>query len=556
MKIFLLLILGSFLTLSSVAQNTSKVTIIFKGINKTTNNYQVLLDETSYYSNTNTRNVPNYRIVLNNVNTGSHTLKIYRLKNNNPVYNSKSQNTFVYSKNFEVRSGYDMNITVLTTGQVQFSEQIGNVNDVPSTVKSQMTDSEYNRLMVTIRDKWSQSLKGEAIRDAFINTNNYFSTLQIRKLLMLITSESDRLDLVKLSYRGVTDPVNFTQLADVFISTENKTEFNNYVRLNGGQIENTAKTQITEYEFNRLTQSIRDKWSQSLKSEAIRDAFNNTNNYFSTSQIRQLLGLVTSESNKLDLVKLSYRGVTDPNNFTQLANVFNSSANRAEFNNYVRTNSGQIIENTAKTQMTDYDFNRLTQSVRDKWSQSLKGEAVRDAVINTNNYFSSAQLRQLLTFITSESDRLELAKLSFRSVTDSNNFIQLADLFTSASHRTEFNTFVNTQMGGVSGNTVVRTPMANSEFSLLVLSVRSNLLQILKVSAEREVFNNPNNYFTTAQVRQLISLINSEPNRLELAKLSYRTVTDRNNFMQLNDLFTTQSSRDALANYIKTYREQ
>lgn len=556
MKIFLLLILGSFLTLSSVAQNTSKVTIIFKGINKTTNNYQVLLDETSYYSNTNTRNVPNYRIVLNNVNTGSHTLKIYRLKNNNPVYNSKSQNTFVYSKNFEVRSGYDMNITVLTTGQVQFSEQIGNVNDVPSTVKSQMTDSEYNRLMVTIRDKWSQSLKGEAIRDAFINTNNYFSTLQIRKLLMLITSESDRLDLVKLSYRGVTDPVNFTQLADVFISTENKTEFNNYVRLNGGQIENTAKTQITEYEFNRLTQSIRDKWSQSLKSEAIRDAFNNTNNYFSTSQIRQLLGLVTSESNKLDLVKLSYRGVTDPNNFTQLANVFNSSANRAEFNNYVRTNSGQIIENTAKTQMTDYDFNRLTQSVRDKWSQSLKGEAVRDAVINTNNYFSSAQLRQLLTFITSESDRLELAKLSFRSVTDSNNFIQLADLFTSASHRTEFNTFVNTQMGGVSGNTVVKTPMANSEFSLLVLSVRSNLLQILKVSAEREVFNNPNNYFTTAQVRQLISLINSEPNRLELAKLSYRTVTDRNNFMQLNDLFTTQSSRDALANYIKTYREQ
>ena len=96
--------------------------------------------------------------------------------------------------------------------------------------------------------------------------------------------------------------------------------------------------------------------------------------------------------------------------------------------------------------------------------------------------------------------------------------------------------------------------MPSNEFSLLLLSVRSNLLQILKISAEREIFANPANYFTSAQVKQLISLINAEPARLELARLSYRTVTDPTNFTQLNDLFKLQSSKDELAEYVRTFQ--
>jgi hypothetical protein len=306
---------------------------------------------------------------------------------------------------------------------------------------------------------------------------------------------------------------------------------------------------MSAYDFNRLMQNVQDKWSQSLKATAIREAFLNTSNYFSTAQIRQLLSLVTSESDRMDLVKLSYRTVTDPTNFNQLSDLFASNSYRTEFNNYVGLSTGQPA-NTVKAQMTDYQFNQLLQSVQDKWSQSLKAETERAAFANTNNYFSTAQIRQLLTLITSESDRLDLAKLSYRSVMDPANFPQLVDLFYSSSYQNDFNNYVVSQ-GGQALNTTVRTAMTDSDFNVLVFSVRANLLQFLKVSAERDIFNNPNNFFTASQAKELISLINSESNRLELAKLSYRTLVDPANFTVLYDLFESQASKDELAAHVK-----
>jgi hypothetical protein len=255
----------------------------------------------------------------------------------------------------------------------------------------------------------------------------------------------------------------------------------------------------------------------------------------------------------MDLIKLAYPVTSDPNNFASLYDVFASTANRTEFNDFIVSKGGVAVNTGVKAQMTASNFNALMTNIQGKWSQALKTDAVRDAFANTNNYFSTAQIRQLLTLVTSETDRLELAKQSFRSVMDPAVFYQLADLFTTTSYRNEFITYSNAQTG-VTVNASVRTPMSNSDFSVLVLSVRSNLLQLLKVQAERDIFANPNNFFTTAQVKQLIGLINSEPNRLELAKLSYKTITDPENFTQLNDLFKLQASKDELAAYVNTYQ--
>jgi hypothetical protein len=367
----------------------------------------------------------------------------------------------------------------------------------------------------------------------------------------LVTSESDRMDLVKLAYPAVSDANNFASLYDVFASNAKRNEFNDFVGSKGGVAVNTGvRTQITASNFNILMNSIQSKWSQALKTDAVRDAFKNTNNYFSTDQIRQLMGQVTSESDRMDLIKLSYPAVIDTNNFGSLSDVFASTVYRLEFNDFVISKGGVAGNTGIKAQITANNFNLLVSTIQSKWSQALKTDAVRDAFANTNNYFSTEQIRQLLTLVTSETDRLELAKQSFRSVIDPAMYYQLNDLFTTNNYRDEFNTYARAQTG-VTVNTAVKTPMTNSDFSILVLTIRSNFLQLLKVQAERDVFANPNNFFTSAQIKQLILLINAEPNRLELAKLSYKTVTDPENFTQINDLFQLQSSKDELAAYVK-----
>jgi Domain of unknown function (DUF4476) len=85
--------------------------------------------------------------------------------------------------------------------------------------------------------------------------------------------------------------------------------------------------------------------------------------------------------------------------------------------------------------------------------------------------------------------------------------------------------------------------------------VRINLIQFLKVNYETDVFNNPNYFFTTAQIRELLLLINDEKNRLDLAKLSYKTVTDPANFLQLTNLLNTRASKNELTSYVKNFQQ-
>jgi hypothetical protein len=69
------------------------------------------------------------------------------------------------------------------------------------------------------------------------------------------------------------------------------------------------------------------------------------------------------------------------------------------------------------------------------------------------------------------------------------------------------------------------------------------------------VFVKPGNYFSSAQAKQLVQMVSSETNRLQLAKSSYRTVVDRNNFNQLYDLFNSAANRNELDAYVKAYKD-
>ena len=560
MKIIYTFLLCIFLGLSTFAQSTQSVNIIFNGINNNTKNYKVVLDGNSFFSNKNyTSNNNNQNTVaLDNLETTKHTIKVYRLGNNNPKYNSTSKSTFVYSKTFDLRENYDMDITINANGRVQFSESSASGNE-ESNDKTPMANYEFNQLIQSVRSKFSQALKGETENDAFNNEKNYFSVSQIRQLLTLITSESDRVDLAKESYRAVTDSANFTQLYNLFKKQTSKDELNDFLRLKGWNItidQSLIKTPMPDNKFNSLLQSVRSKFSQALKGETESDAFSNSNNYFSISQIRQLLTLISSESDRLDLAKLSYRSVTDSANFTQLYDLFKTKGSRDDLNDFLRSKGWNTPNDQSliKTPMTDIKFNSLLQSVQSKWSQALKGETESDAFNNSNNYFRTSQIRQLLILITSENDRLDLAKLSYRSVTDSANFTQLYDLFKTQASRDELNDFLRTKGWNTNNNqTSVKTPMSDQDFDQLLYNVRVNLIQFLKIGYETDVFNNPSYYFRTNQIRQLLLLINAENSRLELAKLSYRTVTDPANFSQLNNLFNSQSSRDELANFVKNH---
>lgn len=95
--------------------------------------------------------------------------------------------------------------------------------------------------------------------------------------------------------------------------------------------------------------------------------------------------------------------------------------------------------------------------------------------------------------------------------------------------------------------------MLESDFNTLYKTIEGQYFPNQQMSSLTTTFNNTSYYFTTAQARQLIQLVSYESNRLQLAKLSYRTITDRNNFSQLYDILSSQASRNELDSYVKAY---
>lgn len=477
MKKLIIVLLSGILTLSVTAQT---ITITFNGTNRN-RNYQVVLDGTSYYSNSavddNTNTNVRKDITLTNQQLGSHTIKIYRLRNTGTYTNGTNTQTYgrtIYSKDFQLREGYDMNIVVNGNGQVSFSERRmrnqgrrGYNNNQNNQTVTPMADETFNQLLQTIRSRWTQSSRLTAERNAFLNTSNYFTTDEVRQLLLLINSEYNKLALAKLAYPRVSDPSNFTTLYDVFNSVASRDEMNTFIRNNpnnnntynnnggynnggynnGGynnNNNNSYRTAMADYQFSQLLQTVNSQYSQSGKYSAITGALNNNANYFSTYQIRQLLSVINSENDRLTLAKQSYLRVSDPANFTSLYDLFYNQASRNELNNYVIQNggTGTTVQYNTRTPMADATFAQVLQKVSNHFLPWDKVRDARDAFNNTSYYFSTSQIRQILSVIATENDRLDLAKLAWSRVTDPTYFTQLYDLFTNQSSRDDLNAYI------------------------------------------------------------------------------------------------------------------
>ncbi len=429
----------------------------------------------------------------------------------------------------------------------ELEDYVNNYNeDDDGNLNVAMSDANFNNLYQTIQQQWPVGTQMNSLTNAFSNTNNYFSTYQASRLIQIVNTDNNRLPLAKLSYRTITDPVNFSQVYNLFNSQASKNELMAYV--NNYSTGNNPKVAMSDANFNSLYQTIQQQWPASTQLNSLTNAFNNTNNYFSSYQASRLIQIVNTDNNRLPLAKLSYRTITDPVNFSQVYNLFNSQASKDELTAYVNNyNSG----NNPKVAMSDANFNSLYQTIQQQWPASTQLNSLTNAFNSTSDYFSSYQASQLIQIVNAESSRLQLAKLSYRIVTDPVNFSQIYNLFNSQSSKDELAAYVNNYNTGGSPNVA----MTDANFTAFFQALQRQYLPGEQMVSLTNAFNNTNYYFTTAQVKQLIPLVSYEANRLQLAKLSYRTITDRSNFSQLYSLLSSQSSRDELDAYVKAYKD-
>lgn len=535
MKTIAIFLLSCITTTAAVAQTTSTVTINVRGAN----NESILINGQEYVitSDYNTNN--NTPIVVTNLQAGQHTLQIKRSGEVNPS-----------STVFTVRNGYDLQINITANGSVSLRETKWKSDNTTGQYTVAMSMVDFNTLYNSIRSESRTSRRTTMLSDAFANNANYFTTAQARQLIQLVNNQNTRLSLAKAAYSHITDPTIFLdQLYPLFNNQSFQTQLRDYVNAYSADNSSTA---MSTANFNTIYRNAQRQSTVNSRVSYIYNAFANTNNYFSVAQARQLVQLVTDETNRLYLAKISYRAVVDKQNFSQMNNLLSTQTARNELTTFV---NNYDVSNPVYTKvaMKDTEFNTLYRSIQNRFGIGAKMSALSDVFDNETYFFTTSQARQLIQLISSDNNRLQLAKEAYDNIIDQSNFSQVYDIL-STSARGELEAYVSGNDGMITNPTVTtKTPMTTGTYNSLYNSVRNTWGFGAKMSELTEIFDNESYYFTVAQAKQLIQLVSSETNRLQLAKAAYGNITDPENFTLMYDVLSSQSSKNDLSNYVNTY---
>ena len=310
-----------------------------------------------------------------------------------------------------------------------------------------MTASRFNTIYKTAQRQSTTNSKVSYIYNVFTNTNNYFTVAQARQLVQLAPDEANRLYLAKISYRSIIDRTNFSQMSALLNSQASRNELNIFVSTYDNSNPVYTRIAMKEAEYNTLYRDIQNRYGIGAKMSALSNVFATENYFFTTAQAKQLIQLVSDESNRLELAKGSYDNIVDQANFNQLYDIFsNSSRNALEV--YVRDHQTDPVYTTppvyTRTPMSNSSYTSLYNEVRNTYGFGAKMSRLTEIFANETYYFSVAQAKQLVQLVSSESNRLELAKSAYGNITDPENFNLMHDVLTSQSSKNELSAYVNT----------------------------------------------------------------------------------------------------------------
>jgi len=149
----------------------------------------------------------------------------------------------------------------------------------------------------------------------------------------------------------------------------------------------------------------------------------------------------------------------------------------------------------------------------------------------------------LIQGLTSDNQKLEVAKNLTPAITDLHRYYTLADFFTFKTAKDDFLAFLSNTNTGNS-----QYSMDNATFQQLKASVKrapfdDDKTKIIQVAIQ-------NSAPSTGQMAELLQLYSFEDKSLALAKSSYRFVADPRNYFSLKEVFKFKSNQDSFLDYL------
>jgi hypothetical protein len=214
---------------------------------------KVIIDGSNYRTNNDNA------VLINNLSTGYHAVKIYQVRNEGRNRYFAPNYKLVYSSTIYVRPRYDIDITINRFGKAFYDEQPvsngnydnddhhdnnrnddhhdNNWNNGNHNGNWNNNDNNNSRAMnAQSFSRFKESLKNEAFENTRMTiarqviASDFFTTSQIKEVLGSFNFENNKLEVAKYAYKYTIDKREYFTLADCFSFSSNKDELMQYIQ--------------------------------------------------------------------------------------------------------------------------------------------------------------------------------------------------------------------------------------------------------------------------------------------------------------------------------------
>lgn len=277
MKIIFTLLLSTIFSLASMAYDGTRLTVTSVSNNK----MFVEVDGRRFNLNGNT-------VSISSIRPGTHTVRVVReLKRKagwNPGNGNRREET-IYNIKITFRNGYHFDILVNRFGKVLIDERRMDPNDewydeddsydrnddrgrdwddarnndrdpddrdygnndrdsrdnrdydddrndddpgFEDNYSRAMNNNDFAQAKESLRREWFENTRLQAAKQ--IIDQNYFTSKQVKEMVLLFTFENNRLDIAKYAYGKTVDKGNYFVMKDAFTFNSNKEKLSEYIR--------------------------------------------------------------------------------------------------------------------------------------------------------------------------------------------------------------------------------------------------------------------------------------------------------------------------------------
>ena len=275
MKTIFTLLLSTIFSLASMAYDGTRLTVTSVSSNK----MFVEVDGRRYDLNDNT-------LSLSSIRPGTHNIRVLReMKRRTGVNFGNRREETIYNIKATFRNGYHFDILVNRFGKVMIDERRIDPNDdwyndddyydrnndrnhdrdntydngsdrdgrdygdddrdtrdnrdngddrknddprYDNNNSQAMTNNDFAQAKESLRREWFENTRLETAKQ--IIDRNYFTSQQVREMVLLFTFENNRLDIAKYAYGKTVDKGNYFMLNDAFTFNNNKEALKEYIR--------------------------------------------------------------------------------------------------------------------------------------------------------------------------------------------------------------------------------------------------------------------------------------------------------------------------------------